>query len=369
MKKYLLSSLLIFLISIVYAGSLLVDMRVGDFDCVTRIVLEFSEKVNYTSQENVNKLSVSLNSDEVDKLKATKHKSQNIHKLEVSKTGNLTTAIFEFDYPIEVASYDYKGSGDTHLIVFDIFDKRYWIDPDKGLSTLLFKGQKFPISKINTEIARFLKRYPDDDKIYFYLGMMYGYRKDKTNSSYLLSQIPETSKYYPSAQENLKAFMIGNFPEAEIKPNFWQAEQDSLAIQQRRVAATPEIEKVDSIEGEKSVAVTTTEPQAVDHKQYLVQEYWLPLLALLLLIIIIQFVFNIKKRVRLREVELKLETVTSEKNALDNKLKKGIIDNSKTKDKIIIKLFNSGWSPEDIANELNESLETIEAAIKREGRL
>ena len=85
--------------------------------------------------------------------------------------------------------------------------------------------------------------------------------------------------------------------------------------------------------------------------------------------IIFQFIQAIKKKFFIKELNAKLESSVFELKALENKLEKGVVINSKTKEKIIIKLYNSGWKSKDIADELNTPIEIIEATISKEGRL
>lgn len=379
MKKYLLSSLFIFLIAAISASSPLVDMRVGDFGCITRVVFEFTQKVDYQVKESDNKLSISLSSNDAAKIKATNFKSTNIQKIDITETTTATNILFELAYPVKVSKYSYKERDKQYIIMFDIYDKQYLTDKDKGLTTLLFKGQKFPIAKISTEITTFLQKYPNDDKVNFYLGMMYGYRKDKVKATNLLAKIPKSSDYYPSTQESLTAFSNNTFPQTEIKPNYWEIERDALlpSTEQVEVAAVPILEQIATQTDEtkpkevKSV-ITTSEPQDIIQNLNIFQQHWfffMILIILFIVIIIIQQFMVYKAKLHFKEATLKLDSVMIEKNIVEHKLKQGIIENSKTQDKIIIKLFNNGWSAKDIANELNASLEAVEATIKREGRL
>ncbi|MFA7056558.1 MAG: hypothetical protein WC155_03230 [Candidatus Cloacimonadales bacterium] len=389
MKKYLLSSLFIFLIAAISASSPLVDMRVGDFGCITRVVFEFNQKVDYQVKESDNKLSISLSSNDATKIKATKFKSTNIRKLDVTETATATNILFELAYPVKVTDYNYKERDKQYIIMFDIYDKQYLTDKDKGLTALLFKGQKFPIAKISTEIATFLQKYPNDDKVNFYLGMMYGYRKDKVKATNLLTKIPKSSDYYTSAQESLTAFSNNNFPQTEVKPNYWEIERAALLSELASAPnAKPASVQTNEAEPEKVInsttqtdmkkpneatrVIPTSEPQTTTQNLNIFQQYWfffIVLIILCILIIIIQQFMVYKAKLHFKEAKLKLDSVMIEKNIVEHKLKQGIIESSKTQDKIIIKLFNNGWSAEDIASELNASLEAVEATIKREGRL
>lgn len=373
MKKYLLSSLLIIMISLVSAKSHFLDMRVGDFGCITRVVFEFTGKIDYKVTEDGNKLSVTLNLLKDGNIQLPIEESNNINNIELSESLGTANLALEFTYPVEVTSYNYFQESKNYVIVLDVYDKAYQTDKLKGLATLLFKAQKFQISKISSDIDIFSEKYSSDPIVNMYLGRLYATKKMKTKAMEYFKKIDSTTEQFFTAQAYIDNLNKNRFPTEEVKPDFLEKIEleemeeinDSTNVVEQKVLK--EEEQSDESLQEQEAPETESGSDTTDNSDF--SKFWYFYLAVSLLIIIIQLIQSIKKKYVIKELSGKLENSNFELNALENKLAKGVVENSKTKDKIIIKLYNSGWKPADIANELSTSLEVIEATISKEGRL
>lgn len=391
MKKYLLSSLLLIMISLICAKSQFLDMRTGDFGCITRVVFEFTGKIDYSIKEGDNNFSISLNSLQKEMIQLPIEQSNNITSIGISDEAGSAKIKITFSYPLQVTSYNYFQENKNYVIVLDAYDMDYQTDKEKALATLLFKAQKFPLSKSSSDIANFSQKYPTDSLVNFYLGRLYASKKMSTVAIEYFNRIETTSEYYLQAQAYINNIRNKKFPLEEVKPDFLQIIKvinnnisDSLsAVEAESIAALESdslaVVKAASfyqkrLRGERT-AEDIPESEDLSQTKEINQEtansskYWFIYLTLSLLIIIFQIIQNAKKRYVIKELSAKVESANFELKALENKLAKGVVENSKTKEKIIIKLFNSGWKPADIANELNTSIEDIEATISKEGRL
>ena len=384
MKKYLLSSLLILMISLVWAKSHFLDMRVGDFGCITRVVFEFTGKVDYSVKEEDNKLSIMLNSLNNGKIQLPVEQSDNINNIVLTDGNTSAQVALEFIYPIEVTSYNYFQESKNYIIVFDIYDKDYHTDMQKGLATILFKAQKFPLNKSKTEIAAFSDKYSSVPLVNLYLGRLYAKKQMKTIAIEYFKKIDSKSEFFLTAQAYIDNLNKNRYPQEEVKPDFlikveidnsvnesnkkdiqeYFNNEDSLQVAQN-------VNKIEETEEENTSKDDSNneENSKTNNAQSTSNKFLYLYLIIALVIIVIQFVQNIKRKFIIKELSGKLESSNFELRALENKLAKGVVENSKTKEKIIIKLFNSGWKPQDIANELNTSIEVIEATISKEGRL
>lgn len=397
MKKYLLSALLIIMISLIGAQSHFFDMRVGDFGCITRVVFEFTGKVNYKVQEENNKLSISLSLLSEGKIQLPIEESSNITNINLAQGDKSATLNLDFIYPIEVTSYAYFEQNKNYIIVFDIYDKAYLNNKEKGLATLLFKGQKFSLSNIISDIDNFSNKYPNDPLVNMYLGRLYARHKEMKNTAIsYFKKIEPSSNYYFTAQAYIGNLTKNKFPEGEVKPDFLEKETSETLD---KVAYNDTLTVVDVEDQDKMKAKAVTEQDATEktrdnnsrigrnmNKQksidsdkesdeesnsfwHFLDIVWYVLFAIALIWSIILIMKSIKKDIIIKELKAKLEGKEFELKALANKLEKGIIENSKTKDRMIIKLYNNGWKPEAIADELNTSLEIVQATISKEGRL
>ena len=384
MKKYLLSSLLILMISLVWAKSHFLDMRVGDFGCITRVVFEFTGKVDYSVKEEDNKLSIMLNSLNNGKIQLPVEQSDNINNIVLTDGNTSAQVALEFIYPIEVTSYNYFQESKNYIIVFDIYDKDYHTDMQKGLATILFKAQKFPLNKSKTEIVAFSDKYSSVPLVNLYLGRLYAKKQMKTIAIEYFKKIDSKSEFFLTAQAYIDNLNKNRYPQEEVKPDFlikveidnsvnesnkkdiqeYFNNEDSLQVAQN-------VNKIEETEEENTSKDDSNneENSKTNNAQSTSNKFLYLYLIIALVIIVIQFVQNIKRKFIIKELSGKLESSNFELRALENKLAKGVVENSKTKEKIIIKLFNSGWKPQDIANELNTSIEVIEATISKEGRL
>ncbi len=384
MKKYLLSSLLILMISLVWAESHFLDMRVGDFGCITRVVFEFTGKVDYSVKEEDNKLSIMLNSLNNGKIQLPVEQSDNINNIVLTDGNTSAQVALEFIYPIEVTSYNYFQESKNYIIVFDIYDKDYHTDMQKGLATILFKAQKFPLNKSKTEIVAFSDKYSSVPLVNLYLGRLYAKKQMKTIAIEYFKKIDSKSEFFLTAQAYIDNLNKNRYPQEEVKPDFlikveidnsvnesnkkdiqeYFNNEDSLQVAQN-------VNKIEETEEENTSKDDSNneENSKTNNAQSTSNKFLYLYLIIALVIIVIQFVQNIKRKFIIKELSGKLESSNFELRALENKLAKGVVENSKTKEKIIIKLFNSGWKPQDIANELNTSIEAIEATISKEGRL
>lgn len=378
MKKYLLSSLLIIMISLVVAEAHFSDMRIGDFGCVTRVVFEFTGKIDYSLKEEGNNLLITLTSMKEVKIQLPAEDSKNIESISITEEKGSTQVKLVFTYPIEVTSESYIEKNKNFLIVFDVYDVGYKTNKEKGLATLLFKGQKFPLSKISSEIALFSEKYATDTLVNLYFGRMFATQKMKNQAIEYFTNIPESSEHFFTAQayiENLKKF---RFPTEEVKPDFLETilpenevvtsgDSDLIKEEDSLIASNPVTNN--AIQTENDIFNEDDDLEQISFNKPFSTKIWYLYFALSIILILYLFIKNTKKNISIKELGVKLESSKFELNALANKLEKGVVENSKTKDKIIIKLFNSGWKPEDIANELNASIEIVEATINRQGRL
>lgn len=379
MKKYLLSSLLIIMMSLVWAKSHFLDMRVGDFGCVTRVVFEFTGKIDYNITEEENNISIFINSLNESTIHLPIEASDNINSILVSQTTGSAKVDLDFTYPIEVTSYNYFQESKNYVIVVDIYDDGYKTDKNKALATLLFKGQKFPLDKISSEINEFSLNHSTDPLVNLYLGRLFARKKMKSKALEYFNKISEGSEHFLTAQAYIDNLGKNKYPTDEVKPDFLVSEQEPITV------SNPESEnnQVNNLDINNDEEVSSKDEKIAENAN-LVQEQdkrkstptktpsnkiWFIILGISLIIIILQFIQLIKKKILVRELNTKLEGSIFELRALENKLEKGVIENSKTKDRIIIKLFNNGWKPQDIANELNTSLDIVEATISKEGRL
>ncbi len=386
MKKLLLSSLLIIMISMIGAQSYFFDMRVGDFGCITRLVFEFTGKVNYTSLENVNNLEINITSLNESKIQLPLEESKNILEIHLTESSNTAKLNFDFIFPIETNSYAYYKENKNYIIVFDIYDKDYLTDKEKGLTTLLFKGQKFSLEKIRSEIEDFSAKYPNDDLVNFYLARLFSTEKDmKSKAIDYYSRIHPSSSFYFTATAYISNLEKNKFPTEEIKPDFLAKNElivstsDSLANQAKenisnkiidnKTTNKEEKKKINIEDNTKDKASTKNNLQQNDKNDIKINTLMLTIMIVSILTVLFQFFKNLKKNIMIKELNAKLENKEYELKALANKLEKGIIENSKTKDRMIIKLYNNGWKAEDIAQELNTPLEIINATINKEGRL
>lgn len=375
MKKYFIASLLCLLISIAWAESHFLDMRVGDFGCITRVVFEFTSKVDYSVKEDDNTLTIDLSSLKEGKILPPVEESLNIDSIAVTNSKGSSEITLTFLYPIEVTSYNYFQESKNYIIVLDVYDIGYKTDKKKGLATLLFKGQKFPLNKISSEITTFSNEYSSDALVNLYLGRLFAKKKMKDKAIEYFSKIPEGEEQYFTAQAFIDNLNKNRYPTEEVKPDFLEINQQSETIaNEENNDNYPQdvITKEETSSNENMIEETnelTKEKADTTHKESSSNDLLLIVLGLSILVIVIQFIQNIKKKFLIKELEVKLEGSKFELSALANKLEKGVIENSKTKDRIIIKLFNNGWQPQDIANELSTSIEIVEATISKEGRL
>ncbi len=375
MKKFLLSSLLIIMISLVWAESHFLDMRVGDFGCITRVVFEFTGKINYSVQEEDSNLSVSISSLKEGKIQLPIEESNNIDNITIKEETGSAQIELAFSYPIEVTSYNYFQENKNYIIVLDIYDRGYQTDKEKGLATILFKAQKFPLSKISSELNDFSEKYEADALVNFYLGRLFATKQMKTIASDYFSKIDSSSEHFFTAQAYIDNLNKNRFPTEEVKPDFLLTEEktDEKPNIIKEEVAVNEKERENKIEKEKDITVEQKEKETVKKEVNQTKaernKFWYLYLIISLLVIIFQFIQAIKKKFFIKELNAKLESSVFELKALENKLEKGVVINSKTKEKIIIKLYNSGWKSKDIADELNTPIEIIEATISKEGRL
>ncbi|MBI9031836.1 hypothetical protein JEZ13_07550 [bacterium] len=381
MKKYLLSSLLIIMISLIGAQAYFFDMRLGDFGCITRVVFEFTGKVDYNIHSNEKELKIDFSSLKEGDIQLPVEKSNNIELIKINKENGVSQVKFDFVYALEYASYSYYEKNKHLLIVLDVYDKEYLDNKEKGLATILFKAQKFPLSKSESELFAFSNRYPTDPLVNFYLGRLYAVQKNKTMAVSYLEKIESGSVFYLDAQAYIANLKNNKYPQGEIKPDFLDSikTEESSEIIQKTTIPTPvnDLKEENQVEANKVEVVNESGSKNIDHDKDDIpvqtssktNPIWLMIVGISFLIIIVQFVRNIKRNILIKELNAKLENTNFELRALANKLEKGVIENSKTKDRIIIKLYNNGWKANDIANELNTSLEIVEATISKEGRL
>jgi len=382
MKKYLLASLLIIMISFIGAKSNFFDMRVGDFGCITRVVFEFTGKVSYKVKNDEKKLSISFASLKEGQIHLPVENSKNISNIVIKDGTDSSQVDIEFSYPIEVSSYPYYKENKNYIVVLDVYDKDYHSDKEKALATLLFKGQKFPLKKIEAEITNFSRKYSTDPLVNFYLGRLYATKKMKTKAIHYFKKLKIDSKDYLTAQAYIDNLNKGKYPLEEVKPDFLTTNnlQDSHELVKAEEANFSEevtssehdssVEQVGSSDEDKVVDNTQTEEKKETKKATSNSNtIWFLIIGASFIVIVILYLKNYKKNILIKELNAKLEVSNFELKALANKLEKGIIESSKTKDRIIIKLFNNGWKPEDIANELKTSIEIVKATISKEGRL
>lgn len=383
------------MISIIGAQSHFFDMRVGDFGCITRLVFEFTGKVDYTSSENDNRLAIKINSLKESRIILPVESSNNIQEIQLVESKNTADINIDFIYPIEVSSYAYYKENKNYIIVFDIYDKAYHVDKEKGLTSLLFKGQKFSLESYDSTINEFSAKYPNDPLVNFYLGRLYARNttmKDKAISFF--SQVDSTSEFYFTAQAYIDNLQKNKFPSGEIKPDFLipadslnstNAESKLMADSMNTPMKDNDLGQDDNSSNKETRNKQSIKENTLDNIQNkentreeagLTNEEDIQTNIILLTAFIVSLIFslfllfkNLRKNIQLKELQAKLENSEYELKALANKLEKGIIENSKTKDRMIIKLFNSGWKAEDIAKELNTPLDIINATINKEGHL
>lgn len=380
------------MLSIVVAQSYFFDMRVGDFGCITRLVFEFTGKVDYKHTEQDSTFNLNLSSLSEGKIELPIEKSINIQKISIDegkKTANLNIT---FVFPIEVQSYSYFKENKNYIIVFDIYDTNYKNDKEKKLTSILFKGQKFPLSNITKDIEEFSLQYANDDLVNFYLGRLFSIKKENKDIAInYLSKVSTNSTDYFIAQAYIDNLLQNKFTNEEVKPDFLTQNDSTSLSNNMEKSPYNEIDsqsidkksRIDSVSQEdfttkqiqndaiKSVSIDkdnktrdlTTEDRNSSHSLLLI------ISLISLLIIVFQFFSNLKKSIKVKELTARLENSEHELRALANKLEKGIIENSKVKDRMIIKLFNNGWKAQDIAEELSTSIEIVNATINKEGRL
>lgn len=391
MKKFLLSSLIIFMISMIGAQTHFFDMRMGDFGCITRVVLEFTGKVQYTAKENDKNLEINLSSLKDTKIVLPPKSSNNISEIQIIEDKRATSLSLDFIFPIEVNSYAYFKENDNYIIVFDIYDKDYHINKEKGLATLLYKGQKFSIKKIESDINDFSAKYPNDPLVNLYLGRLYSTSKDmKTKAIEYFSRIHPSSNNYFTAKAYIGNLERNKFPTDEVKPDFLNRTSSLATLEEENSQLSDSIYATQASDNTSIVTSSDIKSRRGKDKSLKKQNtthkdknkslntvnnksqssiFLTTGLIVSLLITLVLFFKNYKKNIQLKQLHARLENSEFELQALANKLEKGIIENSKTKDRMIIKLFNSGWKPEDIAQELNTSIDIINATINKEGRL
>jgi hypothetical protein len=382
MKKCLVFILLILIPIICLAKPLFIDARIGDYDYISRLVLEFTEKIDCSVSVSDSTLYVAFDKASYNDIIPINIESENVTEFAKYIYKGKTTLKLKFRFPITIDKYGYKNSKNKYLVMYDIFDKESDSNKEKKLAKVLYLAQKFNIAKAEPIIIELRQQYPNDDIINLYLGHIFAKNKDKTNAVYYYSQISQNSKHFAVAKANLTKVKNNIYPSYEIKPDYWLMQTNDSTEIDLTVGKTikDNANTINSSEEEdktttKASTNNVTDKESKEERKQATNQvelnifqeyYYIPLIAIAFFFIFFLISLAKKNKVISEYVSLN-DRLQDELYTLEKKLKKGIVHTNSTKEKIIIKLYDNGWSEEAIAKELNTSVDIVSKTLKNQG--
>ncbi len=363
MKKLFIMSLLLFIPLVVFSSGMYIDARVGDFGNISRIVLEFTSKIDNNISYKDSTLSIAFDKESYEDAIPLKLDSENIINFNKYSKKSKLILNTKFNFPIKIDTYNYTNEDNRYLVICDVYNSIE--DKENDLAKVLYLAQKFSLKKADKSIKKLTSKYTNDNLVNLYLGHLYSRNRNKKLSLQYYSNVSENSDLFAIAKANINKVKNNVFLDYEVKPEYFSKE----TIVPKVSLSTSTDKKVTSNNKDQQKAVDTlaTSNKKQEQTSFLANSIYY--IIGLIIIVVIQLIIIIKKSSKSRYYLLENEQLKDELYSLENKLKKGIIHDETTKDRIIVKLYKNGWKPEAIAKELNMSIENINKIVDKLGRM
>lgn len=369
-----------------------IDSKVGDYHDISRIVLNFTDKVSYQIKTNASDLIISFAKESYDKKNPIHLQSENIVSYRAAVDGQVTKLHIKFKFPIEANNFSFSSDNNLFKIVCDVYDSNYKLYKEKELARVLYLYQKFSLKRATSAIKELANKYPNDALCNLYFGEIHAKEKHKQSALRHYKAIPKSSTFYASAQKRVKQLNNNRYPTADITADFltFKTEDTQEAVTQTKPEESfPKPVLIDTlIQTTQDTVVTTstkpiadsvkainsfeeksikTEPKKEETAQLKAKPY-IPVyifiiiaISLITNAIIVTFYLKSKKQKLLLNEEL--EQKTSELHSIKKSLNKGVISNNDTQSRIVLKLYKNGWKASEIAKELSTNIDNVNNII------
>lgn len=355
-----------------------IETRTGDFGCITRIVMEFPEKIMFNITKDNSVLQITYPSAYFDSAIENEIKSKNIEDVKSLNEPKNATIFLKFNHPIFFKRYSYVNDKGNYIVMSDVYDIDCQNDKEKLLTMALFQAQKFNINKARKTINKLTDTYPNDSLVNLYLARLYAKNNRFKTATLYLNKIKEhNTDHIITLQADSLSYNIKNnlCSKQEVKPNFLVKNYKPLKTKDliSNVDSTNHVIKKDTLQkiisnefsdSNKNENTETDSKLKDEQIKEKIHSYELKIIRYKVIITILLIVVSIFS-IFLFNSNNKLSKVRNELNQLKHKLEKGIVVDDDIKESIVKKLYNNGWSVESIAEELNTTIEIVNKIVEK----
>jgi tetratricopeptide (TPR) repeat protein len=348
MKKIAFPILFVLLLLSLNAQVTLTNIRFGNYDFGTRVVVETSGKTGFQITDDENEVILRVLAPLTDeKLKTLTVGAKNITDTKVNATEEYTQITIQAKSLYR--SISFPLSGDPYKIVVDILFAPGGYTYKNGLGIARYLLDKTVTADADAEFEKLEKMFPQETGFYYYYGLNALHMKDKNKAKQCFQKVSADDSEYGKAVAELKKMgvTVKSVEKFEKPKEIVPTEKKEDPVVEPIVTEEPMVTESEPIDSSASI------PTILNDKDFFKSPFWYLSLTLFAIVILSTIYFLIQQK------KLKAHSTRTTIDYEDMK-------DQQSKRDTIRKLYNQGWSVRAISKELNIDQEEIYITIEED---
>ncbi|MDP8232196.1 MAG: hypothetical protein P9L91_05945 [Candidatus Zophobacter franzmannii] len=341
-KTFLITLLLLVALFALHAQANLTNIRFGNYDFGTRVVVETDSKTNFDVTNGKDEVIIKVDAVLADeKLKKVKTGSKHINSMKVDTENGSTTITFKSKSLYR--SVDFPISGDPYKIVIDILVAPGGYDYQSAVGIANYLMHLNVRKYAEVEFDKISKLFPKETGYNYYYGLNCLKQSHRKKAISLFKLVKPEDKEYSKAVSELKKLGVKLKTIIAEKPKVTPKKVEPKPVE------VVEVEEVRVIEEDSLLVANGVDEVIPFHKT----PFGILTIIIIIIIILASVYFIIKKR-------------TFKSKFDESAIKFDPVNDLESKRNAIRKLYDQGWTVRAISKELGIDQEDIYITVEED---